>query len=124
MELNPWDAYAVLWLYLAQARDGKEGKGELEENVARLDLQGWPQPIFNLYLGKTTPEAVLAAARDADQKKEREKQCQAYLFLGQYALAQENRTEAVRLFKQAIDTGATTVTEYHIARAELKRLGQ
>jgi len=34
-----------------------------------------------------------------------------------------DRTEAVRLFKAAIDTGVTNFIEYKGAQAELKRLG-
>lgn len=122
MKLGLSDAYAVLWLYLARARDGKEDRGELEENMARLDLKDWPQPIFDLYLGKAKSEAVLDSTKDPDQKKAREKQCQAYFFLGQHALIQGNRPEAVQFFKQAVETSVTTIFEYHAAQAELKRL--
>jgi len=120
--LEPSDPYAVLWLYLARARAGEDGRGDLATQATRLNLSKWPGPVLALYLGNAAPEALLPAARDSDPKKQREQQCEAYFYLGQQALLRGDRAEAIRLFRAAVDTGVTDFIEYQGAQMELKRL--
>src|SRR5271157_2830555 len=122
LQLNPAYPYDVIWLYLAQARAGQDTTGELSKNAAQIELTGWPGQIISLYLGKMTPESVLAAAKDADPKKDREHDCETYFYLGEHALLAGKEEEARRLFQQSVDTGVTNFDEYTAAQAELKRL--
>ena len=120
--LNPTDAYAPLWRYLARARAGQEGRADLAASAQRLDLATWPGPVVALYLGNTTPEALLAAARNSDPQTQREQQCEAYFFLREQALLRGDHAEALRLFRATLDTGVTRFFQYDAARAELRRL--
>lgn len=123
VELDPSDAGSAIWLYLARARAGQVGRAELEKYAAQVKLTGLGGQVLNLYLGKAIPEIVLIEASRSDTEKNRIQQhCQAYFYLGEYALIGGRSAEARRLFQQAIDTGETTLTEYDGAKAELKRL--
>jgi hypothetical protein len=53
---------------LARLRAGQDGRSQLASYAARLDLKKWPGAVVSLYLGKSTPGALLAAARDAGDK--------------------------------------------------------
>ena len=122
LQLNPAYPYNAIWLYLAQARVGRDGSGELSKNATQIKLNEWPGQIISLFLSKMTPESVLAAAKDADPKKEREQHCEAYFFLGEYAMIAGKQEEARRLFQQSVDTGVSNFIEYTGAQAELKGL--
>ena len=124
IELKPDYIYSALWFYLAQSRAGKDGKKDLKRNTRQLNLSSWPGHIVGLYLAVSTSEEILKAAKDLDPKKDREQHCEAYFYLGEYALLRGNRNEAARLLRAAIDTGVTNFVEYSGAQAELKRLSQ
>ena len=48
--------------------------------------------MVRLYLGDTSKDTVLAAARDSGPQRQKEKQCEAYFYLGQLALLDGNTT--------------------------------
>ncbi|MFQ5657704.1 MAG: tetratricopeptide repeat protein [Candidatus Methylomirabilales bacterium] len=123
LSIDPSDIYSALWLYLARERSRQDGRHELARNAGKADLNGWPGPVVSLFLGKTTPQQVLAAAKDSDQRKQREQECEAFFYVGQYYLLRGNRGESARLFRKALDTGITGFYEYSGAKVELKRLG-
>lgn len=56
-----------LWLEISRLRAGVPDQTEFAAFTKKLGLDGWPQPIFDLYLGKTTPDAVLEAAEKGEQ---------------------------------------------------------
>jgi tetratricopeptide (TPR) repeat protein len=120
-KLDPSFPYYSLWLYVARFRAGQDGRAELEKNAGQMKLAEWPGPMANLFLGKITPEAILSAANNPDAKKNREQHCEAYFYLGEYALMKGNTAEAKRLFQQSVDTGVTSFIEYAYAQTELKR---
>jgi tetratricopeptide (TPR) repeat protein len=120
-KLAPSYPYYGLWLYVARFRAGEDGRAELEKNSAEMKLAEWPGKVANLFLGKTDAAAILAAASDPDAKKDREQHCEAYFYLGEYALMKGNAAEARRLFQESIDTGESTFVEYAGAQMELKR---
>jgi lipoprotein NlpI len=121
-QLNPKDPYTVIWLYLTRVKLGKDAKGDLAKNAEQLNLQVWPKEVIGLYLGKTTKETLLSSAKNPDPKKDQEQHCEADFYLGEDALRQGKRDDAVTLFQQARETRVTTFIEYTGALVELKRL--
>ncbi len=113
--------YPAIWLYLARSRAGQPAQTDLATDAAKLNLKAWPSPVVNLFLGKTTPELFLAAAKDKDPKKDREQHCEAYFYLGQKALIAGKQDEANKMFQKSLDTHVTTFYEYMGAQAELQR---
>jgi lipoprotein NlpI len=124
LEIDPHQPYVAIASYVAQARAGRPGQSDLRERAAKLDLSDWPGAVVKLYLGSITPDAVLQAAKDADAESESEGVllCEAYFYLGEYALLQGQRLKAARLFRQAVATNASTLFEYLAAQGELRRL--
>ena len=121
-KLQPDYPYYPLWLYVARERAGQDGRIELEKSSRQAKLTEWPGPVFNLFLGKATTETLLAAASNSDAKKDREQHCEAYFYLGEYALIKGNAADARRFFQQSVNTGVTAFVEYADAQAELKRV--
>lgn len=78
--------------------------------------------MINLYLGKATPDSVLAAAANLDPNKDRGRYCKAYFYLGEQALLEGKQAEAKRLFQQAVETGVMEFDECRGAQEELKLL--
>ena len=122
---NPDNLYAGLWLYLARENSGQDGRPELTYVVKRRDLFYWPGPVADLFLGNSSTEEVLQAARDPflDEQSQLEQSCEAYYYAGQYALLRGDQAEAARLFRAAVATGVTAFIEYSASRLALERLG-
>jgi lipoprotein NlpI len=78
--------------------------------------------VIALFLGELAPEAVSEVARDREPRRQRERQCEAYVYLGEYFLLQGQRGQAVGLFRAALQTDSPALFEYVSAQAELKRL--
>jgi lipoprotein NlpI len=122
LELNATSPYYAIWLYLARARAGQDGRTELAANVERLKFVGITEQIVSLFLEKTTPDALFLAAKSSDPKKQKENLCEAQYYLGQHNLLRGNNSEARKLFSTAVETCPTSFVEYSGAQAELKRL--
>jgi lipoprotein NlpI len=122
LQLDPKDPYTAIWLYVTRVKLGRDAKGGLAKDAAQLNLGTWPGKVIGLYLGNTTKETVLSSAKDPDPKKDRERQCEAGFYLGEEALRQGKRDEAVTLFQQAVETRVTNFIEYTGALDELKRM--
>ena len=95
-QMDPKDPYRAMWLYLARAKAGTDGKSELKTNTAAWDLSKWPGPVIQLYLDQSTPEDVLrAAGNDSDQN------CEYSFYVGEYRALRGERPEALALFRSA-----------------------
>jgi lipoprotein NlpI len=110
------DADAMLYRFLARSRAGEAAEAELEANAGRLKTKEWPFAVTELYLGKGSPAATLAAAATPDQK------CEAQFYLGEWHIAKGNRADAETALQAAADTCPKSFTEYRAAVAELQRL--
>jgi lipoprotein NlpI len=122
LSLAPNHALAIAWLYLANARRGRDAAAPLAQNAARIDLARWPGPVIALYLGKLTAKQVMAAAINGDLGVQADRQCQAYFYSGEAALLRHGAAAAKRFFQQATQHCPLTLTESAGARAELMRL--
>jgi lipoprotein NlpI len=119
LRLAPTDAYSAIWLYLAQARSGRDALAELRKNNAELKSGDWPEPVIRMYLRSLKPVDVLASAKDADAKKNSRQHSQTFFYLGEDALLRGRVVEARKLFQQAISTEAAGTYEYMGAMMEL-----
>jgi lipoprotein NlpI len=117
--LHPNDIYAMLWLYLARARAGQpNGAAELQSNASTLKPADWPFPVVELFLGRRTAAATLAAASKPDDR------CEAQYYVGAWYLLHDDKSAALPALKAAASTCPKDFNEYRLAQAELKRLGQ
>ena len=120
-ELNPKYAYAALWLHIAGARNNLPS--QLAEAAKQIDMTKWPAPIIRLFLGQTTPEALLATTEDPDVKIKQRKVCEVDFYSAELALHRHAKDEATRLFRLAAKECPYSFTERAAAYAELKALG-
>jgi lipoprotein NlpI len=67
-------------------------------------------------------ETCVVSSEGCRAEEEQTEHCEAYFFLGEYALLQGKEVDAVLLFREAIATGATNNLAYSGAQAELKYL--
>ena len=109
----------LLWRFVASARDGDAGaaKALAAGLQARRQADPWPETVAQYFLGKITGDDLIKAARNTSGHL-----CEAYFYLGQAALVQNEPVEAARLFTAARSTGMTRFVEYAVSRAELSRL--
>ena len=116
---NGTSAYPMLWLYLAETRRGaKNARGDLQKSAAALKPDEWPFAVVELYLGRRSPAAMIAAGQTPAER------CEAQFYLGQWQLLQQKRADAIRALRTAAETCPRDYNEYAGALAELKRLGQ
>jgi hypothetical protein len=109
----------VLRLYLARARSGQQiGAAELQSNASALKQTDWPFPVVELFLGRRTAAATLAAATKPDQR------CEAQYYIGEWSLLRDDRTAALSALQAAADTCPKDFDEYLLAQSELKHLGR
>jgi len=83
----------------------------------------WPAPLIHVFLGRLTPDALLAAADNHDPKTKKGQVCEANFYSGELALQQGRKDEAARLFKLAANDCPKGLIEWAAANAELNALG-
>ncbi len=111
------DMRGMLFLYLVRAKSGAEAGKELEKNAGYLRQRTWPYPVIEVYLGRRSPDAVLALATDEA------KQCEANFYIGEWLALQGQRSDGVASLKHAARTCPKLLVEYEAATAELRRIG-
>jgi tetratricopeptide (TPR) repeat protein len=120
-KLDPEYAYYALWLDILNKR-GKVAS-RLPQAIAHINMTKWPAPVIRLFLGQTTPVAVLAAADDPDADIKKSQICEANFYMGELALQQDVKEESARLFRLAAADCPRDFVEGAAAYAELKALG-
>lgn len=123
LKFKPRHVYPMLWLYLARQRSGASGAAELAANVSGQKGKHWIRTVAALYLGKTSAEKMLAAARHGDPKKRREREAEAFFYLGQQRLLAGDSKAAAKYFRSTLATGLVGFYEYTGAKVELQRMG-
>jgi lipoprotein NlpI len=120
--LDPDYAYYALWIDIIDKR--RNAAGSLAQAAARFNMTKWPAPVVRLFLGETTPDAVLAAAADPDPVTRRGQLCEANFYAGQFALQRGATQDAARLFRLAAADCPHEFIEGPAANAELAALDQ
>jgi tetratricopeptide (TPR) repeat protein len=119
-ELDPRDPFTALWLDIVNKRSNLPSR--LAEATKQINMTRWPAPVIRLYLGQLTPDAVLAAADDANLRTKQQFVCDANFYSGELALLQGKADEAKRLFARVASDCRKSLTVYADATAELKAL--
>jgi lipoprotein NlpI len=120
-KLDPEYPYYALWIDIIDKRSNLPS--EFTQAISKMDMTKWPAPVIQLFLGETTPAAVLAAAEDPDAKTRRGQLCEANFYIGQLSLQQGAKDEAARLFRLSAADCPHEFVEGSSATAELQALG-
>lgn len=113
-EMRP---YHALYRWIARARSGEEAAAT--EQLARtIGFVGdaWPRAAADLFLGKGTPEAVLAAAGDSNERL-----CEAHCYIGHWNAVRGDADLARESFAACVATKVEGFFEHQMAAAELAR---
>ena len=112
--------YSVIFGYLCSLRREVPDRAWLQAH--RMKGTKWPVPIQRYLLGEIDRRALLAAAQDPSDLRTSEQQCEAFLSLGEAALAAGDRETARADFENGLQTGIVGFIEYDLAKHELARL--
>lgn len=110
--------YRALFRYLARTRAGEPAAKDLEADVATLGSKAWPYPVSELYLGKRTPAALVAAAASPGET------CEAHYYVSQWYALKNQTVDAKAGLEAAVKACPITFVEYLAAKTELARLAK
>jgi lipoprotein NlpI len=116
-ELSPTDAYAALWLNLAERRNN--APSHLAEAAKKMDMTAWPAPVIREFLGDLSAEQTLAAASAKDPRTKLGQTCEANFYSGEFALLRKSKQEGLRLIRLAANDCPRSFIESTAAVAEL-----
>lgn len=120
LRIEPKHVYPMLWLYLAREKMGRDGKAELASYAKMLEGDHWIYQVALFYLGEAIPDRVLEAAR-RDPEHRREREAEAYFYMGAYFLLRGQRRRAEEYFRATLASGLKNFYEYTAAKIELGR---
>ncbi len=112
---RPYDY--LLWR-VASFRSGKTDKkieNYIKSRYGREKDGDWPLPVVKLYLGQITPDQLVKATSNKEQK------CEAYFYIAEDYLKKKKRDKAVEYYKKCVETGVKDFSEYKLAQVELAR---
>jgi predicted aspartyl protease len=91
LDLLPADRHAPLWLYIARMRGGQDAlaRSELEASEKKQKNDGWPAPVADLFLGKSTPAHLIEAAGDDAARR-----CDAQAYLVEWHAQRGDKAQA------------------------------
>jgi PQQ-dependent catabolism-associated CXXCW motif protein len=117
VKLAPTFPKAVIWLHIVRIRAGENDASEFA-NAAKFAQTTWPGPIFGLFLGSVTPDAVRSAAQTADDP---DQLCEADFYIGIYQGAKGDQDGARQSFQSAENSCPHGYPENEAAGLELTR---
>lgn len=115
--------YILLWQAMAAQRAGKFDAAYITAGLAQIKLDDWPKPVFDLYLGRQTPEGVQNEAKTWHPSKEDAQACDANFFIAEWHLGRGEKDAAVPLLLAVTKRCPIDSIVLSAAKSELKRLG-
>lgn len=126
-EHSPADPYRVLWLYLIESEISPElAQQNMAERRAGLADKEWATQLVDFYLQRLPlSELIVGFTHNLKSEAElTERLCEAYFYLGKWALSHGERSKAATYFKLSMATNVYDFVEHRFARLELRRLRQ
>ena len=109
--------YSLIWRSVARTQGGSaDADIVLSTALDNGQFKDWPKSIGELLVGRITPAAAVAAAKNADQT------CEAHYYGGIVQLKIKDSASAQKEFTSARDECPRSFREYRAAVADLKRL--
>ena len=109
--------YPLVWLSMAMRQSGKD-PASLEASYPKEQLPDeWPRALVEMAFGKSTPEALIEAAKAS--KTPNEALCEAYFYLGEKFYAEGNAARAAEFWRKSVDQGVVEFLEDGASRNRL-----
>lgn len=117
--LRSLEAYPIIHYHLSLKHVGRQSEAQklLQDYVKEFKGNEWELSLLHYHQGKLTESELLSRARD------KEKQCEAYFYVGSQYLVKGDKQKAREYFQKTIDTKVSNYLEFIAARARLKQLG-
>ena len=122
LKLRPDDIYRMLWLYMSEKHADRASRTSLANYVEGVSLDLWPGAFVRLYIGEVPVENFVDSLNKSIGSWDKGSRCEAYFYLGQYYLLNGNKAQALKLFRDAVNTGAISYVEYEFSLAYTLRL--
>jgi lipoprotein NlpI len=116
-------SYILLWQAVAAQRAGKFDAAAITAGLAGTELDDWPKPLFDLYLGKQTPQGVQKEAESWRKSREDGQRCEANFYTAEWHLGQGDKASATPLLLAVVEKCPIEFIELPAAQSELERLG-
>ena len=116
--LEPRQAYPALLLDVVATRSGLAS--QLKAQSDKLDMGQWPAPAVRLLIGQITPEALIAAAEDANAAAKPARLCEAAFYTGVVLARNGQGQQATVKWQEALAKCPPSVLERSYAEVELK----
>lgn len=122
---RPDHPYTVIWLYLAEARAGKDTRDRLRSHAANLPSSTWHRQLIDMLLGDTEPDRLDPDAKPADAAVDRiGRHCERHFYRAQRHLIRGETAAARSALEAAVATGVHEYREHDFARIELERMAR
>ncbi|MCP4666759.1 MAG: tetratricopeptide repeat protein [Deltaproteobacteria bacterium] len=122
LSAQQWIHTTPIMIFLAQMKQGKEGKSFLTQYSAGKDPEKWPGPVFSLFLEKIMPSDFLAKAIASNLEQQNTFAIQVRMYLGYYYSLRGEREKAIEMLKWFVESSGKGTWGYLAALGELKRL--
>lgn len=120
----PEGTYWRLWRFLALARlTGIErASGSLGPGTPPGQGVVWPGSVVDFYIGHIDAATLLDAAKKSQDARDLSQVCEAHFYMAEDALLRQ-RSDAIALFRKAVQTCPINFHEYEGAVSELRAAG-
>ncbi len=119
------DPFAALWLYVTTQRSGADGLKKLQLVSQLWQGTGWPEPLFQLFLGEIGADEVLGQLPDGGGAREnRDLRARALTFLAQWHILQGDPAAARTALEDLLTLEFAGTTWRQLPDAELSRLAE
>lgn len=118
--------YIYLMLLIASQKASKEEHEKYQKEFTKFmtshSSYWWIRKIIVFYVQEnvTEQQIITEARRERDEKKIKERLCEAYYYLGEYKLSKGDKKGAEEYFQKCITTNIFTTAEYQNAKGMLK----
>ncbi len=119
--VNKDDRYAFLWLCISKWLESAKVSPDVVAHFSSMDLSGWPGSLVQLYLGKTTPDALLAM-KGPDPDTIDDYQCSVSFYVGEWYRMQGNLPLAKQELTTATNICTANTSEREYATVALSQL--
>jgi lipoprotein NlpI len=114
--------YAWIWRHIAKMKLGLDDK-KFASFAESLEFDGeWPSPVISFYAGTMSKRRCMEMAADRDPKRDKEKKCEAYYYIGEMELAKGDREEAEKLFEKCLECGIRDFRETLASKIRVEEL--
>lgn len=110
---SPTNPFPVIWLHMARVRAHEPDDAEFQQGIKRVGVSGWPAPVFDMFLGKITPDQMRETYSSSPYGPA-DGNCEAVFFVGEYYLMKNQTDRALDLFREGTGACEYSVTQERV----------